>query len=147
MDLFLALAPIWRRILDLSREVFCGPIEEEGPSNLTTDNLVGRYVYVDLPHWGRTKLFYEQSGDISKPAIIFLHTAVSCSILRLFLFWKDVAASYPAEVSKRHEDRHSDRTLARGTEVISYVHMVNLNSLDLEQGRIPSQQTDGTINE
>ncbi|RKK85021.1 hypothetical protein BFJ69_g1720 [Fusarium oxysporum] len=77
MDLFLALAPIWRRILDLSREAFCGPIEEEGPSNLTTDNLVGRYVYVDLPHWGRTKLFYEQSGDISKPAIIFLHTAGS----------------------------------------------------------------------
>jgi hypothetical protein len=67
--------------------------------------------------------------------------------LRLFLFWKDVAASYPAKVSKRHEDRHSDRMLARGTEVVSYVHMVNLNSLDLEQGRIPSQQTDGTINE
>lgn len=77
MDLFVCLAPVWRRVLDLSREAFCGAIKEEKHHPLTKDLLVGGYIYVDLPYWGTTKLFYEQSGDKSKQAIIFLHTAGS----------------------------------------------------------------------
>lgn len=78
MQLFLRLAPIWRRVLDLSRTAYCGgEIEEEPHAALEEDHLKGSYVYLDLPTWGRTKVFYEQSGNPDSQPIIFLHTAGS----------------------------------------------------------------------
>ncbi|CAG9984543.1 unnamed protein product [Clonostachys byssicola] len=77
-DLFLNLAPVWRRVLELSRTAFCGPIQEEKHVATPERDLIsGGYLWADLPCWGRTKLFYEQSGDKSKQPIVFLHTAGS----------------------------------------------------------------------
>lgn len=77
LKLFLNLSPIWRRVLDLSRTAQSGEIKEEAHATMQEDHLKGGYVYLDLPTWGRTKMFYEQSGDSSKQSIIFLHTAGS----------------------------------------------------------------------
>lgn len=40
------------------------------------DHIVGRYVYIEAPIWGRCKIFYEQSGE-GKQDIVFCHTAGS----------------------------------------------------------------------
>jgi hypothetical protein len=77
-DVFLTLAPIWRRVLDLSHTALCGPmVEELSMQHNFRDVIEGKYIYVDLLGWGETKIFYEQSGDIGKPAILFMHTAGS----------------------------------------------------------------------
>ena len=76
-DLFLCLSPIWRRIIELSRESLCGPLRQDPSTFREEDHLRGGYVFVDLPTWGKTKIFYEQSGDAEKHPIIFLHTAGS----------------------------------------------------------------------
>lgn len=70
-------APIWRRVLELSHLALCGPVPEDQTIRTLKDEIVGRYIYVDLPGWGETKLFYEQSGNPSNPPILFLHTAGS----------------------------------------------------------------------
>ncbi|KAF2009419.1 alpha/beta-hydrolase [Aaosphaeria arxii CBS 175.79] len=77
-DLFLNLAAVWRRVLELSHDALCGPIpEEQIPAPSETDHITGKYTYLNLATWGATKLFYEQSGDVSNPSIVFLHTAGS----------------------------------------------------------------------
>lgn len=64
-------------MLELSHLALCGPIAEDLPSRVNKDVIVDRYIYVDLPGWGKTKLFYEQSGESSTTPILFLHTAGS----------------------------------------------------------------------
>jgi hypothetical protein len=77
-DLFLALAPIWRRVLELSHAALNGPlVEDEALEHHGIDAIEGRYMYADLLGWGKTKIFYEESGDRTKPAILFMHTAGS----------------------------------------------------------------------
>jgi hypothetical protein len=76
-DLFINYAPLWRRVLELSHTALCGAIKEDHQEPLTEDVIVGRYIYVNPPHWGRAKLFYEQSGEEGKQSILFLHTAGS----------------------------------------------------------------------
>jgi pimeloyl-ACP methyl ester carboxylesterase len=49
--------------------------EQKEPEN---DYLTGRYIYLEAPVWGRSKIFYEFSGE-GKQAIVFLHTAGSDS--------------------------------------------------------------------
>ncbi|KAJ1324657.1 3-oxoadipate enol-lactonase [Microdochium nivale] len=76
-NLYINYTSIWRRILELSHTALHGaPIQEdayqEGPEE---DPIIGRYAYVSPPSWGRTKLFYEQSGEPGKQDILFLHTA------------------------------------------------------------------------
>jgi hypothetical protein len=67
---------VWRRVLELAHDAQCGPIQEDTQPEPQKDYLVGRYVYLDAPVWGRTKIFYEASGDGKQP-IVFLHTAGS----------------------------------------------------------------------
>ncbi|KAH7016677.1 alpha/beta hydrolase fold family protein [Ilyonectria destructans] len=78
-DLFISYTSIVRRVLELSHEALCGPMQEDAvkPSTLEEDPIVGRYIYVSPPTWGRSKLYYEQSGEAGKPDIVFLHTAGS----------------------------------------------------------------------
>lgn len=76
-DLFINYAPLWRRVLELSHTALCGAIKEEDQKPFTEDVIVGRYIYVTPPKWGRAKLFYEQSGEEGKQEILFLHTAGS----------------------------------------------------------------------
>lgn len=42
------------------------------------DDTVGRYVHVNPPLWGRTKVFYETASNAPQE-IVFLHTAGSDS--------------------------------------------------------------------
>lgn len=62
--------------LELSYAALRGPILEDAlPEPPLDDPIVGRYIYVSPPIWGRTKVFYEQSGDDQKRDILFLHTS------------------------------------------------------------------------
>ncbi|KAJ8117542.1 hypothetical protein OPT61_g1293 [Boeremia exigua] len=69
---------VWRRVLELAHEAQCGPLKEEEQPEQERDYLTGRYVFLDAPVWGRSKVFYEASGD-GKQQIVFLHTAGSDS--------------------------------------------------------------------
>lgn len=69
---------VWRRVLELAHEAHCGPLKEEEQPEQERDYLTGRYVFLDAPVWGRSKVFYETSGE-GKQQIVFLHTAGSDS--------------------------------------------------------------------
>lgn len=69
---------VWRRVLELVHDAQCGPIKEDEQPEPQYDYLTGKYVYLDAPVWGRSKVFYEYSGE-GKQQIIFLHTAGSDS--------------------------------------------------------------------
>ncbi|KAJ4304677.1 hypothetical protein N0V90_000204 [Kalmusia sp. IMI 367209] len=69
---------VWRRVLELAHDAHCGPIQEDTQTELERDFLTGRYVFLDAPVWGRTKIFYEYSGEGKQP-IVFLHAAGSDS--------------------------------------------------------------------
>jgi hypothetical protein len=75
---FVQYAHIWRRVLELSHTALCGAIVEDEQPMPEEDYIVGRYIYVTAPVWGRVKLFYEQSGH-GQQGIVFLHTAGSDS--------------------------------------------------------------------
>jgi len=77
-DAFARWTHIWRRTLELLHDSFAGPTPEEKQDDLDEDCIVGRYVYVTSPLWGKCKIFYEQSGEGTQD-IVFLHTAGSDS--------------------------------------------------------------------
>ncbi|KAK4945549.1 hypothetical protein LTR10_015168 [Elasticomyces elasticus] len=66
------------RLLELLREGQNGPTKEDTNPETDEDHIIGRYIYVDTPVWGRTKIFYEKSGD-GPQQVVFLHTAGSDS--------------------------------------------------------------------
>jgi pimeloyl-ACP methyl ester carboxylesterase len=66
------------RFLELLRDGLHGPMQEEIQPEMDEDHIVGRYIYVNPPVWGRTKVFYEKSGS-GKEEILFCHTAGSDS--------------------------------------------------------------------
>lgn len=65
---------VWRRVLDLAHDAHCGPLKEDEQPEPAHDYLTGKYVYLEAPGWGRSKVFYESSGE-GKQQIVFLHTA------------------------------------------------------------------------
>ena len=65
---------VWRRVLELIHDAYCGPMQEDPYTEPAEDHLVGRYVYISAPVWGKCKVFYETSGNGSQQ-IVFLHTA------------------------------------------------------------------------
>lgn len=69
---------VWRRVLELAHDAQCGPIKEDEQPEAQVDYLTGRYIYLEAPVWGRSKVFYEYSGEGKQP-IVFLHTAGSDS--------------------------------------------------------------------
>jgi hypothetical protein len=69
---------VWRRVLELAHDAQCGPMPEDEQKELDEDCITGKYVYLTAPVWGRTKTFYEFSGE-GKQSIVFLHTAGSDS--------------------------------------------------------------------
>lgn len=75
---FSRAARIWRIVLDKCRSALTGrakSVEDSVPAaELAQDHLIGRYLHLELPVWGRCKIFYESSGegDIN---VVFLHTA------------------------------------------------------------------------
>lgn len=77
-DSFARWTHVWRRVLELLHDSFAGPTPEEQQDELDEDCIVGRYVYVTSPMWGKCKIFYEQSGE-GDQEIVFLHTAGSDS--------------------------------------------------------------------
>lgn len=66
------------RLLELLREGLHGPIQEHEQARSDDDHIVGRYVYIDPPAWGRCKVFYETTGT-GPQQIVFLHTTGSDS--------------------------------------------------------------------
>jgi hypothetical protein len=69
---------VWRRTLELLHDSFAGPTPADEQDDPDEDCIVGRYVYVTSPLWGKCKIFYEQSGEGTQD-IVFLHTAGSDS--------------------------------------------------------------------
>lgn len=69
---------VWRRVLELAHEAHAGPLQEDEQPEPQNDYLTGKYVFLEAPLWGRTKVFYEYSGEGKQP-IVFLHTAGSDS--------------------------------------------------------------------
>lgn len=65
---------IWRRVLEVLHDAYCGPMKVDEEPELDEDYIVGRYVYITIPTWGKCKVFYEQSGS-GEQDIVFLHTA------------------------------------------------------------------------
>lgn len=77
-SLFSKHARIWRIVLDRIRDCLARAptiaIEDVPEVELEDDSIVGRYTWIDLPKWGKCKIFYETSGDGSQD-LLFLHTA------------------------------------------------------------------------
>jgi pimeloyl-ACP methyl ester carboxylesterase len=71
-------ARIWRLALDRIRNTIHGrQASVDGDSygdDEEDDSIVGRYIWVDSPRWGRSKVFYESAGS-GPQDILFLHTA------------------------------------------------------------------------
>lgn len=65
---------IWRRVLEVLHDAYCGPMKLDEEPEVDEDHVIGRYVYLTIPTWGKCKVFYEQSGS-GKQDIVFLHTA------------------------------------------------------------------------
>tara|TARA_R110002003_G_scaffold143_10_gene13249 strand:+ start:4885 stop:5574 length:690 start_codon:yes stop_codon:yes gene_type:complete len=61
---------VWRRVLELAHDAQCGPMPEDEQKEPENDYLTGRYIYLEAPVWGRSKIFYEFSGE-GKQAIVF----------------------------------------------------------------------------
>ncbi|KAH9209749.1 hypothetical protein DL95DRAFT_428004 [Leptodontidium sp. 2 PMI_412] len=68
----------WRRALEVFHDAQCGPMKEDSQPETDEDHIVGRYVYIKTPVWGRCKVFYEASGE-GKQQTVFFHTAGSDS--------------------------------------------------------------------
>lgn len=66
------------RLLELLREGQHGPLPTDHQPETDEDHITGRYIYIDAPVWGRSKVFYETSGT-GPQQIVFLHTAGSDS--------------------------------------------------------------------
>ncbi|KIX09517.1 uncharacterized protein Z518_00597 [Rhinocladiella mackenziei CBS 650.93] len=66
------------RLLELLRDGQNGPLKEDEQPEADEDHLTGKYIYIDAPVWGRTKVYYETSGN-GPQQIVFLHTAGSDS--------------------------------------------------------------------
>ncbi|KAI9926588.1 hypothetical protein MW887_004356 [Aspergillus wentii] len=75
---FAKYAHIWRSMLDVLHDVYCGPNDVFTQQNQEEDHITGRYVFIQTQAWGRCKVFYETSGSGSQE-ILFLHTAGSDS--------------------------------------------------------------------
>ncbi|KAF7587257.1 hypothetical protein BBP40_007496 [Aspergillus hancockii] len=70
---FAKYAHIWRTMLEVLHDVYCGPNDVETPEPDDEGFITGRYVYLNLQNWSRCKIFYEQSGT-GKQDIASLHT-------------------------------------------------------------------------
>ncbi|KAK7894234.1 hypothetical protein LTR67_005992 [Exophiala xenobiotica] len=66
------------RLLELLRDGLHGPLQEDEQPETDEDHITGKYIYINAPVWGRTKVFYETSGT-GPQQIVFLHTAGSDS--------------------------------------------------------------------
>ncbi|KAF7928780.1 uncharacterized protein EAE97_009622 [Botrytis byssoidea] len=64
---------IWRRVLEVVHDAYCGPMKLDEESEVDEDYVIGRYVYLTIPTWGKCKVFYERGSG--KQDIVFLHTA------------------------------------------------------------------------
>ena len=80
LDDFVRFAHIWRRTLELLREVVSGAIieHEYQEDDSVEDHITGRYAYLTAPSWGRCKVYYERSGT-GERQVVFIHTAGSDS--------------------------------------------------------------------
>lgn len=75
---FANYAHIWRTMLDVLHDTYCGPNDVSVQPEQEEDYLTGRYIFVQSKGWGRCKIFYESSGT-GPCEIVFLHTAGSDS--------------------------------------------------------------------
>ncbi|KAL2857019.1 Alpha/Beta hydrolase protein [Aspergillus pseudodeflectus] len=75
---FRQFAHLTTRLLEVIREGLHGPFAEDQQAEPGEDHLTGKYVFIDPPVWGKTKVFYETSGT-GPQEIVFLHTAGSDS--------------------------------------------------------------------
>lgn len=67
-----------RRALELLRDGLHGPMKEDEEPEQAEDHITGRYIFIDPPLWGRSKVVVETSGD-GPQSIVFCHTAGSDS--------------------------------------------------------------------
>lgn len=75
-DAFAHWTHVWRRILEILHDAHAGPTPTDDDPEVDEDHIIGRYIYITAPVWGRCKVFYEQSGTGDQD-IVFLHTAGS----------------------------------------------------------------------
>jgi hypothetical protein len=55
-DAYVHHTHIWRRALELLHDAHCGPTKMDEQPEPTEDHLVGRYVFIEAPIWGRCKV-------------------------------------------------------------------------------------------
>ena len=67
-----------RRTLELLRDGLHGPMKEDAEPEQEDDVITGRYIFVNPPTWGRSKVFVETSGH-GPQAVVLCHTAGSDS--------------------------------------------------------------------
>lgn len=75
---FAQYAHLATRLLELLREGQNGPVKQDIQPEMDQDHITGKYIYINAPLWGRSKIFYETSGN-GPQQIVFLHTAGSDS--------------------------------------------------------------------
>lgn len=71
-------AHLTTRLLEVIREGLCGPAFQDEQIESEEDYLTGKYIFMQTPVWGKSKVFYETSGN-GPQEIVFLHTAGSDS--------------------------------------------------------------------
>ncbi|GAB1198710.1 hypothetical protein APSETT444_008038 [Aspergillus pseudonomiae] len=71
-------AHLTTHLLEMIRRGIHGPLSQETQTVIDEDHITGKYVYINTPVWGKSKVFYEFSGE-GPQEIMFLHTAGSDS--------------------------------------------------------------------
>ncbi|KAF2762050.1 alpha/beta-hydrolase [Pseudovirgaria hyperparasitica] len=78
-DSFVHHTHVWRRVLELIHDAHAGPAQlDPEPVEPKEDYIIGRYLWIEAPVWGKTKIFVESAGQ-GKQQLLFLHTAGSDS--------------------------------------------------------------------
>jgi hypothetical protein len=62
-DAYVNYTHIWRRALELLHDAQCGPMKMDEQPDATEDHLVGRYVFIEAPIWGRCKVCQHSRGN------------------------------------------------------------------------------------
>jgi hypothetical protein len=72
-------AHLTTQLLEVIREGLHGPPAEDQQAEPDEDHLTGKYVFINPPVWGKTKIFYETSGTALRRLSSFTQQAATAA--------------------------------------------------------------------
>jgi hypothetical protein len=80
---FVQWSHVWRRVLELTHEAHCGPIQEEEQAEPDNDFLTGKYTYLEAPVWGRWYACFCSLPTLYNDTLTFANLAIKQGLLRV----------------------------------------------------------------